>query len=378
MKVSSGKIPLTVSPIFWVLAFFIAWMSSGNAWEFLSWIFIVFVSVLVHELGHALTAKLWGQNVQIVLGPLGGTTLYGGGRAPLSRIKEFTVVMCGPLFGFLLAGFAYLFLNYVKVAPGAVYVLFYLMYANIIWSFFNLLPVHPLDGGKLVSILLEGIFGPSGMRFSYLLSGLFAILLTGLCMYAQQIFAAALLLLCAFESFRNFREKRYFQTTATEKDVDTLEVIEQEWQQRKPDLAIEHLQEFIKNNKDGQLQSRATEKLAQYLASTGKTKQAYTLLQSQQNVEGESLKLMQLLCYKLGLWQESLDAGNRVFRESQDPSCAIMNALTAAHLQDATASVNWLSTVKQAGAVDLSAVLAAADFDAIRNTPIFQQFILKT
>lgn len=375
MSIRSGKIPLSVNPSFWILACLLAWMSSSTPWQFISWVCVVFSSVLVHELGHALLARFWGQNVQIVLGPLGGTTLYGGGRAALSRVKEFVVVLAGPMFGFFLALACFMILRNVTVFPAAAYFFSCMVYANIIWSLFNLLPVHPFDGGKLVSILLEGIFGPNGLRFSYLLSGLIAIVMTGVCMAYSQIFAAAMLLLCAFESFRSFRQRRYFMTTATEKQQDELEVIEAEWNMSKPDLAIEHLEQLVRTTKEGQVHSQAVEKLADYLASTGKTQKAYALLTAQKSLEGKPLKLFQLVCYKLGYWQQSLDAGNKIFRESQDPSCAIMNAFSAAHLGDVEASVNWLGTVKKTKAVDMLAVLAAADFDSIRSNAAFQHFV---
>ena len=52
-----------------------------------------------------------------------------------------------------------------------------------------------------------------------------------------------------------------------------------------------------------------------------------------------------------------------------------MNAFTSAHLGDAKAAVNWLGTVKKIKAVDMLAVLAAADFDSIRSKDAFQQFV---
>ncbi len=377
MKILSGKIPISISPSFWILAFLIAWLSSsGSPWQFVSWICIVFLSVLVHEMGHALVAKMWGQNVQIILGPLGGTTIYGQSKTPLSRIKEFTVVLCGPLFGFLLAAFCYLFLKSTNPTPNVTYFLYFMMFANIVWSFFNLLPVHPFDGGKLMSLVFEGVFGPAGMRFSYLLSGIFAVVLTAVFMINGQIFAGALLLLCAFESFKNFQQKRYFQTTATEQQVDELKQIEDEWNQNKPDTAIEHLQQLMQKTKEGAVYSQALELQAEYLAATGKTQKAYDLLHNQKNLSADALKLLQLVCYKLGYYQEALDTGNNLFRQTQDPSCAIMNAFCASHLDDAHMAVNWLSTVKKAKAVDMQAVLAAADFDSIRKHPDFQQFVL--
>lgn len=365
-------IPITITSSFWILATLIAWLSSGGSViAFMSWIIIVLISVLVHELGHALTAKFWGQNTEIILGSLGGTTIYGTGKKPLSRLQEFIVVLAGPIFGFLLAFVAGFLSVYSLAHPNLFYFLHYTMFANIVWSLFNLLPVHPFDGGKLMSILFEGIFGSKGLRFSYLLSGIIAVVLIGLAMAYGQIFAAVLLVLCAFESFRNFRERRFFKTTAKEKELDELEPIELEWANSQPDLAIEHLEAYVKKTND----VSATLRLAEMYAATGKTQKAYNLLHTQKVLDIDALKLLQLVSYKLGLWKEALDAGNQIFRESQDPSCAIMNAFCAAHQGDVKAAVNWLATVKKTKAVDMNAVLAASDFDSIRSDPLFKEII---
>lgn len=367
-----GSIPLHISPTFWLLASVIGWMAAGSIVEFLAWIVIVFVSVVIHELGHALTAKMWGQNVQVILGPLGGTTVYGASSKPLSRLKEFIVVLAGPLFGFFLAGVSILLLPKVHNNHLAYFFIF-LANANIIWSLFNLLPVHPFDGGKLMSILFEGVFGPKGMRTSYLLSGIFAVLLTGACMYYGQIFAAALLIMCAFESFKNYKERRYFQTTATELKANELEIIDLNWQQNKQPQAIQQLKELLQKNPDGSLHAQAAYKLAEYLAATNDVPQAYQVLKDEKNKDIETLKLFQLLCYKRHYWQECIDTGNAIFRESQDPSCAIMNAFSSAHLQDINASINWLNIVKKTKAVDMQALLGASDFDSIRQDMRFQK-----
>lgn len=361
-------IPLTITPSFWILAALIAYLGSSTTMQFLSWIIIVALSVVVHELGHALTARFWGQRSEIILGSLGGTTIYRAGAKPLSRLKEFFVVLAGPLFGFLLALGAYLLLGFSLNSPNLFFFLYYMAFANIFWSCFNLLPVHPFDGGKLMSIVFEGVFGPTGLRISYLLSGIIAVVLIGVCMAYSQIFAAVLMVLCAYESFRSYRERRFFQTTAKEKEQDLLEPIEVEWANSQPELAIEHLEAHVKKTGD----SRAALRLAEMYAATGKTQKAYNLLHSEKVLDIDSLKLLQLVSYKLGLWQEALDAGNQIFREVQDPSCAIMNAFCAAHLNDVKSAVNWLVTVKKTKAVDMNAVLAASDFDSIRHDPLFK------
>jgi hypothetical protein len=251
------------------------------------------------------------------------------------------------------------------------------MYANVLWSLFNLLPVHPFDGGKLMGILFEGVFGRKGLRASYFLSAIFAILLSALCLFNGQICAGALLLLCAFESFRAFRERRYFETTASESLHDELKSAKAAWQQKQPDLAIKKLEDLMDKTKEGDTYLRAKELLAKYLAAIGQNEKAYDLLKELPSTEGEALKLVQLVTYKLKLYKESLQAGSRVFRESQDPSSAIMNAFSAARLEDAQGAINWLYALQKMGTRDLHSVVSCSDFDPIRKNPLFQQFMLR-
>ena len=372
MSSTADKIPFRINPSFWILAALIAWVGSSGLWQFASWIVVVFVSVVVHEMGHALLARMWGQNVQIVLGPLGGATIYGASKEPLTRLKEFIVVLSGPLFGFILAGVSFLLLS--RFQPGIVlgYFLYCMTLANIVWSIFNLLPVHPFDGGKLMSIVFEGIFGVAGMRLSYILSAIFALLLAGFFLYAGQLFAGALLILCAFESFRNYRERRYFHTTANEQQFDALEDAKNAFTQNRPDEAIDSLKKLIDKTKEGEVHQEAILQLAHYLAATKKTEEAYRLLHAQKRLEPQALKLLQLLAYNQGFWQEALDTGNRLFRELQDPSSAVLCAFAAAHLGDVKTSLNWVSAVKKSKAIDMQALLASHDFDNIRNDPSFK------
>lgn len=347
-------------------------MGSGNWWQFVSWLVIVFISVVVHEMGHALLARMWGQNVQIVLGPLGGATIYGAAKEPLSRLKEFVVVLAGPLFGLILAAISYFLLATFKPDPVIGYFVYFLMLANIIWSFFNLLPVHPFDGGKLMSIVFEGLFGVRGMRISYLLSAIFAVLLAAYFLYDRQLFAGALLILCAFESFKNYRERRYFHTTANEQLFEELEDARNCYKQNRPDVAIDKLKSLMQKTKEGEVYQEAVLQLAHYLAATKRVEDAYKLLHAQARLDPAHLKLLQLLAYTLGFWKEALDTGNRFFREAQDTSSAVINALSAAQLGDVKTCVNWLNTVKKSKAIDLKALLASHDFDKIRNEAAFK------
>ncbi|MES2272606.1 MAG: hypothetical protein V4487_00240 [Chlamydiota bacterium] len=62
-----GPIPLRIHPYFWIFAALIGWLNSGTLLGMFVWIGIILVSVIFHELGHALTAVSFKQRAQIQL-----------------------------------------------------------------------------------------------------------------------------------------------------------------------------------------------------------------------------------------------------------------------------------------------------------------------
>src|SRR4051812_20886609 len=95
-----GSIPISIYPFFWLLAVGIGWINTFNILGTSIWIGIIFVSVLVHEYGHALTAIFFGQKAQIDLVAMGGITQRHGSK--LKLWQDFIIVLNGPLAGLCL------------------------------------------------------------------------------------------------------------------------------------------------------------------------------------------------------------------------------------------------------------------------------------
>lgn len=125
------------------------------------WMAVVFVSILVHELGHALAFRRLGQEPQITLTGMGGLTY---GSAPFtSRAADVATSLAGPVAGILLLGVpAWLVHESLGLdAPLWLWVTTRdLWWVSLIWSFVNLVPVLPLDGGHVV----QAIFGRTTAR----------------------------------------------------------------------------------------------------------------------------------------------------------------------------------------------------------------------
>src|SRR5579871_2650453 len=164
-----GRIPISIYPTFWIFAALIGYLNSMSLVGTLIWVAIIFVSVLFHEFGHALTALMFGENPRIELVALGGLTYHQGQKLPFW--KQFFIVLNGPVFGFLLVGLATILLQFPSLSQNMMgKVLALTRVVNLFWTIVNLLPVMPLDGGQLLRIILERIFGLKGFKFAILTS----------------------------------------------------------------------------------------------------------------------------------------------------------------------------------------------------------------
>ena len=176
-------IPVRIEPMFWLVTFFLGGglsLGAGTTKTDIIWVLMRMViacaSILVHEYGHALTArKLSGGQHEIRLWGMGGLAYHQGGN-PTRKSRLWTIAM-GPGAGlalFLLTSLAVIstygpevlqylvtrrvptelsesFLSVVTTQPPLFRIFSMLIWINLWWSLINLLPVFPLDGGQLFS-----------------------------------------------------------------------------------------------------------------------------------------------------------------------------------------------------------------------------------
>jgi Zn-dependent protease/membrane associated rhomboid family serine protease len=145
-------IPIRFSPWWLLLVLLVFWRTQSIQIGTIV-LFCITLSVLLHELGHGLAAKQYGLRPAIVIHAFGGWCE----RAHLSdRRRNMRIVAAGP--GVSL-GLAALFWVVSAALPAGTprYVLIaadYMAFTNLLWGIFNLLPVLPMDGGRLLQLQL--------------------------------------------------------------------------------------------------------------------------------------------------------------------------------------------------------------------------------
>jgi Zn-dependent protease len=123
--------------------------------ELVVWVLLALVSVLLHELGHAVLARRTGASPAITLMAMGGVTTYSPPRQ-LSRLESLAISLSGPAVGLVLGG-ALLLFRPDEDPPGLLgFALRAGIFTTLGWSLFNLLPIVPLDGGQALRELLPG------------------------------------------------------------------------------------------------------------------------------------------------------------------------------------------------------------------------------
>jgi Zn-dependent protease len=148
--------PVTIDISFVVIMAILGWQPGGALRDFVVWLAIVPVAVLVHELGHAFVARTTGASPSIHLAGLGGLTTYVPPHR-LSRARNIAISVAGPGVGLVIGLVLLAYGRGVGVHSELERsIVNTAIYTTLAWSILNLLPILPLDGGQTLRELLPG------------------------------------------------------------------------------------------------------------------------------------------------------------------------------------------------------------------------------
>jgi len=190
-----------------LMLFFLVVGYNGTAASLQSSIILLIVaapSIIIHELGHAMMIRRRGLGQStIVLGGMGGACMWSGHRA--TRIDQILVSLAGPAAG-LAVGLPVLAYVQTFGYPGNLWVrtaLWYVLFVNIGWSIFNLMPLWPMDGGAALRAFLST--RRQGLRLSLQISMATAVVLGLLALQSGETFILLLLLYFGWLNFQEYQ-----------------------------------------------------------------------------------------------------------------------------------------------------------------------------
>jgi len=234
-----------VTPLFWIAAAVLGYnaavgndrffgeASPGQGALLLIWILAVFISILIHELGHALAMRYYGRGAYIVLYHFGGIAVSDSagssmqmGRSNRSE-NQIVISAAGPGIQLLLAaaillavrlsghsvplGLLHLIGDPLELTDGpqiaSIPLLIFvsdMLSVNILWAFMNLLPVYPLDGGQIARELLT-MHSRDGVKNSLILSVGVGIAAAAFGFMTNNLFLGIMFAMLAYSSYQVFQ-----------------------------------------------------------------------------------------------------------------------------------------------------------------------------
>lgn len=199
-------IPVRVEPWFWItMAFIGGGLHAANSTDILLlivFVFAGFLSIMIHELGHALTIRKYGLPSAITLRAFGGYASFPAGK--LDRKQSFFVTAAGPLIQFVFGALLIILAPSISIPEGSLFLQFLtdLIWVSIAWSILNCLPVYPMDGGQMMAAIL----GPRKQHYVHMISFIVAVIIgiTGY-LYIGSILLPIFMALFAWQNWQSYQ-----------------------------------------------------------------------------------------------------------------------------------------------------------------------------
>jgi len=374
IKFSFLKIPVNIHPSFWIFLLIFTGVSLNFSFVSLIIAAVMFVSLLVHEYGHALTALYFGSpSVEINLEAFGGNARYNG--RGFSDTQEFLVTLNGPLFQSFLIFVPYILLeNSLINNPYIEFTLYVTMKLNILWCLFNLLPVYPLDGGRISQFLLKKLFGENKGEYVNRYLGMATAVVGSVSLFfLEYYFFAGILLIYGAPLFaKNTGYKE------SEPSISPFQL----YNQGHDHLTKEEFQEAkvifkeLLKSKDSFYKTSAIESLAVILNKENNRKAAYKLLKENHEELKSGKALLCKLAFEEGNFPLIEKYSHDIYQMSPSYEVALLNSKAFASLKKPELAGGWLRTASQFPSIskeDLAKVLGEAVYDPIRHDEAFKR-----
>lgn len=203
------KFPLLGVPVsvHWSFLFVAVFgLGAYRGWEIAAWTAAVFVAVLLHESGHAFTARAFGGvSVSITLFALGGFTSWATSR-DIGPGRRFVISAAGSAVG-IAAGLVVIGFSRAgaldSLSDLAFVFLESFVWAGLVWGILNWVPILPLDGGHMLQHALEMVAPNRAASIAKLVSVVAGVGAVAAAFYYGQTFLAIFVAMITFMGLRS-------------------------------------------------------------------------------------------------------------------------------------------------------------------------------
>jgi Zn-dependent protease len=431
-------IPVKVQPFFLLVVGFLGY-SRNLPFEFLvEWIIVVFISILAHEFGHALTVRAFGMSPQILIYGFGGVTSWTDEKG-VSHAKRIAISLAGPFAGFLFGGIVYLaeykFPDLFADRFGKqTYI--DLMFVNLGWGIFNLLPILPLDGGNVAYSIEQWVTKKHRGVITRVVSLLVA---GGVGLWALSVGSGWVVFLMALFAWNN--GSALFQLLQNDRDGSVRPLLDQAQDAVKNDdgaAAVQLAKEALNSARSVEVKEEAQRillqglilggdieqakkeadrlqavyghaalvrsltgfdkdklpraihvmeysyatapspdlnfTLANALMIAGRFQDAALLIARQQHPEyaAAAYKTLQVAAFHSGAYELSAEVGRQAFERTKEPGIAYNIACAEARAGRADEALAWIERAVEMGYRDVDAMVSDSDLETLRSRPEFE------
>ncbi|GMQ94269.1 MAG: hypothetical protein BMS9Abin12_1756 [Acidimicrobiia bacterium] len=187
------------------------------------WTAAAFVSILLHEMGHALTARTFGaKGIAVTLYGLGGVTNYSH-SGTISHGRSFLISAAGSATG-IVAGGALLLLGrsgaFIGVSHEVAVFLDSFIFTALVWGILNWVPIVPLDGGHMAQHLASMVNEEKAPLVSQIVTWMTVAVVVPIAFVNGYDFAAIIVVVFAFSGLREYRATVARQKAESRPPVD--------------------------------------------------------------------------------------------------------------------------------------------------------------
>lgn len=227
------SIPVSVRPSFLFIAALLGF-SLRDPVFIAAWVLVVFISILIHELGHALTARSMGATVAVELNGLGGLTRWRIPGEEFGHGRRALVAASGSAVGVVFGGLVWLVAGqFGPYSEFTAFVINSLIWVNLFWGLLNWLPIRPLDGGHLLQSLLQKV-APS--RAEPIARVIFTVTAGAVLLWAWQAGMFFIVVLAGWMLLVELTPREPAQSSGPLPDLSYDEPGESEAQEQEPDI----------------------------------------------------------------------------------------------------------------------------------------------